>query len=93
MRRILITLALLASLSLCGSDAMAGGCCCCCKPPKLEKMTAPPHKCCLASCCCCCCKKQEKVGEAYLGKGNGVEPGPCCEPPPEHHRLFHKCCK
>jgi hypothetical protein len=65
---------------------MAG--CCCCKPPKLEKMTAPPHKCCCA--CCCCCKKQEKVGESYLGKGNGVDPGPCCEPPRERHPLLHK---
>ncbi len=84
MRRILIVLAVLSFLGMGGTAAMAG--CCCCKPPKLEKMTKPP-------CQCCCCKKHpQKVGESYMGKGNGADASPCCEPPREHH-LFHKICK
>ena len=27
------------------------------------------------------------VGESYMGKGNGVPVGPCCEQPAEHHHL------
>ena len=88
MRRILTILALLAFLGMAGTDAIAG--CKCCKPPSLEKMTAPKHQCCLY--CCCCCKKQETVGESYMGKGNGIPVGPCCEQPAEHHHLalLHK---
>ena len=83
MRHLFIVLAIFSFLAVGDSAAMAG---CCCKPPKLEKMTKPPP-----SCCLCGCKKPKQVGESYMGKGNGTDVSPCCDPPREH-RLFHKRC-